>query len=54
MQRNFALSLQMLVKKYASEIPNAKHKHSHDMRNTNKNNMFMTPTDPNEIGKYID
>ena len=19
-----------------------------------KNNMFMTPTDPNEIGKYID
>ena len=24
------------------------------MRNTNKNNMFMTPTDPNEIGKYID
>ena len=24
------------------------------MGNTNKDNMFTTPTDPNEIGKYID
>lgn len=40
--------------KYANDIPVAKFNHNHYMRNKNKNNMFMAPTDQYEVIKMID
>ena len=40
--------------KYASEIPDPTFPHHHYMRNRNPINMFMAPTDPQEIITCID
>jgi hypothetical protein len=41
-------------KKYANEIPNSKLPHTHYLQNKVQYNMFMSPTDPHEIVKFID
>ena len=40
--------------KYANEIPDPKFSHQHFMKNKNPVNMFMAPTDPQEIITCID
>jgi len=39
--------------KYAEEIPASKYNHDHYLKAKSKANMFMAPTDPNEIIKMI-
>jgi hypothetical protein len=40
-------------KKYANEIPNSKLPHTHYLFNKVQHNIFMAPTDPHEIAKFI-
>jgi len=40
--------------KYANNIPDAKFNHNHYLKNKNKLNMFMAPTDQYEVIKMID
>ena len=40
--------------KYANDIPNSIHRYDHYLKNKNNTNMFMAPTDQNEIIRMID
>jgi len=51
---NFVTFFTNIGLKYANDIPNSIHRYDHYLKNKNNTNMFMAPTDQNEIIRMID
>ena len=52
-QMNFAISSQILPKKYASELPPSNFSFDQSMGNKSQQTWFLAPTDPYEISTLI-